>query len=126
MLGSCDVIAFIPTVQPDRAREFYERVLGLRFVSSDEYAMMFDGHGVRIRIARVREFAPYPFTILGWLVPDIAASVRDLMNRGISFERYGFLAQDNLGICTFPSGGRVAWFKDPDGNTLSLTQSGSM
>ena len=126
MLGSCDVIAFVPTVKPERARVFYETVLGLRFVSGDEYAMMFDAHGVRLRIARVGKFTPDPFTILGWLVPDIAAAIRDLVSKGVGFEPYESLNQDELGICTFPSGGKVAWFKDPDGNTLSLTQSDRM
>jgi predicted enzyme related to lactoylglutathione lyase len=126
MLGFCDVIAFVPTVQPEKARIFYETVLGLRFISADTYAMMFEAHGVRLRIATVRELNPDPFTILGWLVPDIAKTIRDLMSKGVAFERYGFFQQDELGICTFPSGGKVAWFKDPDGNTLSLTQSDRM
>ena len=126
MLGSSDLIAFVPTVQPEKSRAFYEGVLGLRFVSSDEYAMMFDANGIRLRVAVVREFTPDPFTILGWLVPDIAGTVQNLANQGVVFERYGFLQQDELGICTFPPGDRVAWFKDPDGNTLSLTQSDRM
>lgn len=126
MLGSCDVIAFVPTVDPGRARAFYEKALGLRFVSSDEYAMMFEANGVRLRIARVKEFTPDPFTILGWLVPEIGGTIRDLVKKGVTFERYGFLQQDDLGVCTFPSGSKVAWFKDPDGNTLSLTQSDTM
>jgi catechol 2,3-dioxygenase-like lactoylglutathione lyase family enzyme len=126
MLGSCNVIAFVPTVQPDRARVFYETVLGLRFVSSDHYAMMFDANGVRLRIALVQEFKPDPFTILGWIVPDIASTVRELTVKGVVFERYEIFKQDELGICTFLSGEQVAWFKDPDGNTLSLTQSDKM
>ena len=126
MLGSCSVIAFVPTVQPDRARTFYETVLGLRFVSEDHYALMFDANGVRLRIALVQEFTPDPFTILGWIVPDIARTVRDLAMKGVVFERYEIFKQDELGICTFLSGEQVAWFKDPDGNTLSLTQSDKM
>lgn len=126
MLGTSDVIAFIPTVQPDGARIFYETVLGLRFVSSDHYAMMFDANGVRLRIALVQEFTPDPFTILGWIVPDIASTVRELAKKGVVFERYEIFKQDKLGICTFLSGDQVAWFKDPDGNTLSLTQSDKM
>jgi catechol 2,3-dioxygenase-like lactoylglutathione lyase family enzyme len=126
MLGTCDVIAFVPTVHPDGARAFYETVLGLRFVSSDNYAMMFEANGVRLRIARVEKFTPDPFTILGWIVPDIATAIKDLVKRGVKFERYGIFKQDELGICTFLSGEKVAWFKDPDGNTLSLTQSDRM
>jgi catechol 2,3-dioxygenase-like lactoylglutathione lyase family enzyme len=126
MLGSCDVVAFVPTVQPEKARVFYETVLGLRFDSSDHYAMMFEANGVRLRIARVEKFTPDPFTILGWLVPDIDTAIRDLVKRGVRFERYGIFKQDELGVCTFLSGEKVAWFKDPDGNTLSLTQSDHM
>ena len=126
MLGSCSVIAFVPTVQPDRARTFYETVLGLRFVSEDHYALMFDANGVRLRIALVQEFKPAPFTILGWIVSDIAATIRELAKKGVVFQRYKIFKQDELGICTFLSGEKVAWFKDPDGNTLSLTQSDTM
>ena len=126
MLGSSNVIAFVPTENPDRARAFYEGVLGLRFVSKDHYAMMFEANGVRLRIALVQEFKPAPFTILGWLVSDIAVTVRELAMKGVVFQHYKVFKQDDLGICTFLSGEKVAWFKDPDGNTLSLTQSDLM
>ena len=126
MLGSSNVIAFVPTENPDRARAFYEGVLGLRFVSKDHYAMMFEANGVRLRIALVQEFKPAPFTILGWIVPDIAGTIRELAMKGVVFQRYDIFKQDDLGVCTFLSGEQVAWFKDPDGNTLSLTQSNQM
>ena len=126
MLGSSNVIAFVPTENPDRARAFYEGVLGLRFVSKDHYAMMFEANGVRLRIALVQEFNPAPFTILGWIVPDIAGTIRELAMKGVVFQRYDIFKQDDLGVCTFLSGEQVAWFKDPDGNTLSLTQSDLM
>jgi catechol 2,3-dioxygenase-like lactoylglutathione lyase family enzyme len=126
MLGSSNVIAFVPTENPDRARAFYEGVLGLRFVSKDHYAMMFEANGVRLRIALVQEFKPAPFTILGWIVPDIAGTIRELAMKGVEFQRYDIFKQDDLGVCTFLSGEQVAWFKDPDGNTLSLTQSDLM
>jgi catechol 2,3-dioxygenase-like lactoylglutathione lyase family enzyme len=126
MLGSSNVIAFVPTENPDRARAFYEGVLGLRFVSKDHYAMMFEANGVRLRIALVQEFKPAPFTILGWIVPDIAGTIRELAMKGVVFQRYDIFKQDDLGVCTFLSGEQVAWFKDPDGNTLSLTQSDLM
>ena len=67
-------------------------------------------------------FTPQPFTVLGWAVRDIAQTVRELAARGVAFHRYGFMQQDDLGIWSAPSGARVAWFPDPDGNTLSLTQ----
>jgi catechol 2,3-dioxygenase-like lactoylglutathione lyase family enzyme len=126
MLGSSNVIAFVPSENPDRARAFYEGVLGLRFVSKDHYAMMFEANGVRLRIALVQEFKPAPFTILGWIVPDIAGTIRELAMKGVVFQRYDIFKQDDLGVCTFLSGEQVAWFKDPDGNTLSLTQSDLM
>ena len=126
MLGSSNVIAFVPTENPDRARAFYEGLLGLRFVSKDHYAMMFEANGVRLRIALVQEFKPAPFTILGWIVPDIAGTIRELAMKGVVFQRYDIFKQDDLGVCTFLSGEQVAWFKDPDGNTLSLTQSDLM
>jgi catechol 2,3-dioxygenase-like lactoylglutathione lyase family enzyme len=126
MLGTCDLMAFVPTTQPEKARAFYENTLGLKLVSDDEYAMMFEANGVRLRIARIQQFTPDPFTILGWKVPDITRTIQQLVKKGVEFQRYGFLHQDDLGVCTFTSGDKVAWFKDPDGNTLSLTQSDNL
>jgi len=119
-LGS--VIGFIPTRQPELAREFYEQRLGLRFVADDGFALVFRSGGTMIRVVRVAEFTPAQFTILGWESSDIADDVQALVDRGIAFERYGFIQQDALGIWASPSGAKVAWFKDPDGNTLSLSQ----
>ena len=125
MLRSCDVIAFVATRDADRAREFYEGVLDLRLVADEPFALVFDAHGRTLRVQKVQELAPAPYTVLGWLVPDIAAAVRQLSARGVAFARYPGLPQDDLGVCTFPGGDRVAWFKDPDGNTLSLTEGGT-
>lgn len=125
MLRSADVIAFIPTSDPARARAFYEKTLGLRFVTSDQFALVFEANGVTIRIANVssvKGFKPAPFTILGWEVADIQKSVEDLTKKGVVFERFPGMDQDQLGIWNSPNGARVAWFKDPDGNTLSITQ----
>jgi catechol 2,3-dioxygenase-like lactoylglutathione lyase family enzyme len=119
-LGS--VIGFIPTRQPELAREFYEQRLGLRFVADDGFALVFRSGESMIRVVRVAEFTPPPFTILGWESSDIADDVQALVDRGVAFERYGFIQQDALGIWASPSGAKVAWFKDPDGNTLSLSQ----
>ncbi len=124
-LASMNLIAFVPTTNPAKARSFYEQVLNLRFVSEDPFALVFDGHGVMIRIANVssvKGFHAAPFTVLGWEVPDVAVVVGDLSARGVTFERYPGMAQDAAGIWKSPSGARVAWFKDPDGNVLSLTQ----
>ncbi len=122
MLGSCDVIAFAATTNPTRAREFYEGVLGLRLASDEPFALVFDAHGTMLRISKVQALNPAGHTILGWRVTDVAAAVKELKTGGVSFEQYEGLEQDDLGIWAAPEGGKVAWFKDPDGNTLSLTQ----
>lgn len=122
MLGACEVMAFVPTAKPVEARKFYEEILGLRFVEENPAALVFGAHGVMLRVAKVRELAPAPYTVLGWKVVDIETSVRGLAAKGVAFQRYEGMEHDSLGIWNSPSGARVAWFKDPDGNTLSLTQ----
>jgi catechol 2,3-dioxygenase-like lactoylglutathione lyase family enzyme len=123
MLGNTEIMAFVPTLDFDKSRAFYEGVLGLRFVNNDGFAMVLDANGITVRVARVQnDFKPAGFTILGWKVSDIEAIVSALQERGVVFERYGFFEQDALGIWTTPSGDKVAWFKDPDGNTLSVSQ----
>ncbi|WP_263419801.1 VOC family protein [Terriglobus albidus] len=122
MLGSQSIIAFIPTKDFRKARNFYEQTLGLRFVSDDGFALVFDANGVMLRIAKASEFKPQPFTILGWKVDDIGGFASQLSAKGITFERYSFLQQDGMGIWTSPDGAKVAWFKDPDGNLLSISQ----
>jgi catechol 2,3-dioxygenase-like lactoylglutathione lyase family enzyme len=122
MLGSTNIIAFVPTRDSDKARAFYEGVLGLRFVKDDGFALVLDANGIMVRVAKVHEFKPAQFTILGWQVADIEKAVLGLQKRGVHFERFGFFEQDKLGIWTTPTGEKVAWFKDPDGNTLSVSQ----
>lgn len=122
MLGSTNIIAFVPTKDPEQARKFYEQTLGLRFVSDDGFALVFDANGVMVRVVRVQEFTPAPYTVLGWNVKVIEGVVRSLSQKGVQFERYGFFKQDDLGIWTAPGGDKVAWFKDPDGNTLSVSE----
>ena len=122
MLGKHDVVAFIATAQSDRTKEFYERVLGLDLVEDSPFALVFDAHGTMLRIQKVKELQPAPYTALGWHVPDIRAAVESLSGKGIRFERYEGVRQDDLGIWLTPSGSQVAWFKDPSGNILSLTQ----
>jgi catechol 2,3-dioxygenase-like lactoylglutathione lyase family enzyme len=122
MLASYPVIAFAATTDAARARAFYEDTLGLRFVADEPHALVFDLAGITLRIQKLRELAVSPFTVLGWRVPDIAPVMRDLAARGVAFERFPFLEQDEAGAWTAPSGAKIAWFKDPDGNTLSLTQ----
>ena len=121
MLGSIDIVAFVPTRDAEKARAFYEGVLGLRFVKDDGFALVLDANGIMVRVAKA-QFTPAPFTILGWQVLDIEKIVTGLQGKGVQFERFGFFEQDALGIWTAPSGDKVAWFKDPDGNVLSVSQ----
>ena len=122
MLGSTDIVAFVPTTDGVKSRAFYEGVLGLRFVSDDDFALVFSANGTMIRIVKLQQLAPVQYTILGWQVKEIEKVVAGLHDQGVHFERYGFFKQDDLGIWTAPSGDKVAWFKDPDGNTLSLSE----
>ncbi|HEY4903249.1 MAG TPA: VOC family protein [Candidatus Sulfotelmatobacter sp.] len=122
MLGSTNIVAFVPTRDSAKAREFYESVLGLRFVKDDGFAMVLDANGIMIRVAKVADFKPAQFTILGWQVVEIEKVVEELTSRGVHFEIFGFFKQDTLGIWTAPTGDKVAWFKDPDGNILSVSQ----
>ena len=117
------LMAFIPTRDGDAARVFYEKKVGLRFISEDQFAVIFQSGANTIRITRTGSFTPAPYTILGWESSDIERDVRDMSARGITFERYEYMGpQDDLGIWTSPSGAKIAWFKDPDGNTLSIGQ----
>ena len=123
MLGSQKIIGMVPISDPDRARAFYVDRLGLKFVSDDGFAIVLDANGNMLRLTRMREVKPQPFTVLGWEVADIAAAVQHLQQAGVTFERYhDFMKQDDLGIWTAPDSTRVAWFKDPDGNILSVSQ----
>jgi catechol 2,3-dioxygenase-like lactoylglutathione lyase family enzyme len=121
MLGSLNIVAFVPTTDTQKARAFYESVLGLRFVKDDGFALVFDANGIMVRVAKA-QFTPVPFTILGWQVTRIEETVKGLRAKGVHFERFGFLEQDELAIWTAPTGDKVAWFKDPDGNMLSVSQ----
>jgi catechol 2,3-dioxygenase-like lactoylglutathione lyase family enzyme len=122
MLGSTDIVAFVPTKDSEQARSFYEGVLGLRFVSDDDFALVFNANGIMIRVVKTQQFTPAPYTILGWQVKGIENMVTALLEKGVHFERFGFFQQDDLGIWIAPNGAKVAWFKDPDGNTLSISE----
>ena len=123
MLNEKKIVAFLPTTDFDKARAFYEGTLGLRFVHNDGFAMVLDANGTMIRVSKVGpDFKPAPFTILGWEVSEIESVVAAMTAKGVAFERFGFFEQDNLGIWTAPSGDKVAWFKDLDGNTLSVSE----
>jgi len=125
MLGSSDLIAFVPTRDPAKARDFYEDTLGLEFLSADPFALVFNAHGTTLRIANVSDvkgFKPQPFTIVGWVVRNVSDTAGDLVKKGVRFERFPGMDQDAKGVWQSPTGARVAWFKDPDGNILSITQ----
>ena len=122
MLNQSKVVAFVATSRPDEAKSFYQETLGLRLLNEDAFAIVFDANGVMLRVQKVQEHTPPPYTVLGWDVSDIHASVKELSSRGVECERYEWLEQDESGVWTAPSGAKIAWFKDPDGNTLSLTQ----
>ena len=122
MLGSTNIVAFVPIKDSEKARAFYEGVLGLRFVKDDGFALVLEANGIMVRAAKMKEVTPAQFTILGWQVSDIEQVVRGLAAKGVHFEIFGFFKQDELGIWTAPNGDKVAWFKDPDGNTLSISQ----
>lgn len=122
MLGSSDLVAFAASADLSRARAFYEGVLGLPVVDQDDFACVFDANGTMLRVTAVREVSPAGYTVLGWRVADIEAAVRGLSERGVAFSRFDGMEQDDNGIWTSPGGAKVAWFTDPDGNVLSLTQ----
>ncbi len=122
MLRDAHVMAFVATANPDRARAFYENVLGLAFRADEPSALVFEANGTMLRVQKVREVPRAQFTILGWRVDDIREAIRGLAEKGAVFAKFEGFGQDDLGIWTAPDGTKVAWFKDPDGNILSLTE----
>ena len=122
MLDGSAIMAFVATTDAARACAFYEGKLWLRLESDEPYALVFDAGGTMLRVQKVRELAPHPFTALGWQVPDVTREVRSLVAAGVTFVRVAALDQDEDAIWSAPGGARVAWFKDPDGNTFSLTE----
>jgi catechol 2,3-dioxygenase-like lactoylglutathione lyase family enzyme len=126
MLTNSKPVILIPTVKKDEAKSFYESVLGLTFKADDGFALVFDTGGIMLRVTPVEKFTPHPFSVLGWEVDDIAAAVSGLTAKGVTFEIYDFpwMEQDEQGVWTAPDLTKVAWFKDPDGNLLSVAQHG--
>ena len=124
MLAQCDLIAFLATVSPEGARAFYRDALGLELVDESSYGLVFDAGGRMLRVQIVAAFQPHPHTALGWRVADIVAAMAHLTKHSVRFEFYAGLPQDAEGVWITPEGVRIAWFKDPDGNVLSLTQFG--
>ena len=121
-LASQKLVAFVATLDLDRAKHFYCDTLGLELISEDNFAVAVDAAGTMLRITKVHALAPANYTVLGWQVADITQTADLLQNAGVQLQRYPGMQQDERGIWNAPSGARVAWFKDPDGNTLSITQ----
>jgi catechol 2,3-dioxygenase-like lactoylglutathione lyase family enzyme len=121
MLSSAKIMAFVSTTSADKARAFYRDTLGLKMVSEDNFALVFDCGGTHLRVALAQEVSPAKYTVLGWEVKDMPAKVAEMAKAGVKFEVFGFFKQDELGIWTAPGGTLVAWFKDPDGNLLSVS-----
>ena len=122
ILGACQLVTFVSTANAHRAKDFYEKKLGLQLVYEDNFAVVFDANGVTLRVTVVDEVHAAGYTVLGWLVANVVETARQLEKVGIELQRYPGMEQDEHGIWTAPSGARVGWFQDPDKNTLSITQ----
>jgi catechol 2,3-dioxygenase-like lactoylglutathione lyase family enzyme len=122
VLDGAELVGIVPTADLARAENFYREVLGLAQVGIDEFAAVFDAGGAMLRLTLVDRLVPVPYPVLGWRVTDLDTQVRHLIGRGVTFHRYDGVPQDESGIWAAAGGARIAWFPDPDGNTLSLTQ----
>jgi catechol 2,3-dioxygenase-like lactoylglutathione lyase family enzyme len=121
MLSQEKLVAFVSTTNAGHARAFYRDKLGLKLISEDGFALVFASGAAPLRISLAKEVKPAPYTVLGWDVKDLRATILELKQAGITCEIFGFFKQDDLGIWTAPNGDQVAWFKDPDGNILSVS-----
>lgn len=121
-LTAANLISFVSASDAAQAKEFYSGVLELRLIRETPYALILDANGTMLRVTLVERVHPAPCTVLGWEVANIAHAVERLASRGVEFLRYDGMSQDELGIWDSPSGGRIAWFRDPEQNVLSLTQ----
>ncbi len=122
MLNTAKMVGFVLTKDYDKSRAFYEGKLGFEFISLDQFALVVKVGGHMVRIAKVPDFEPLRSTVLGWEVPDVGSAVDWLASRGVTCEKYPFVQDKERGIWTTPDGNKVAWFKDPDGNVLSVSQ----
>ena len=121
-LAHSQIISFIPSANLDVSASFYTNKLGLELVGSDDYALEYLVNNATLRITKVADLINANYTVLGWEVKDIISAVEELRDNGVEFIVYEGMSQNENGICSFPNGGKVAWFKDPDDNTLSITQ----
>ncbi len=125
MLEAATLVAFVPTSDTARARRFYQDVLGFRLLDNSPFAVVFDACGTMLRVAAAAGFKPHPFTVLGFSVANLEECMTEMAAKGIVFERYRGMDQDGAGVWTAPSTSRIAWFKDPDGNLLSVSTQGA-
>jgi catechol 2,3-dioxygenase-like lactoylglutathione lyase family enzyme len=124
MLGDCPMVAFLATTKPEAAKTFFGTALGLTLIEDGPFSMVFESGGTRMRLQKVEALTPPVGTALGWTVPDIVGTMTALAARGVTFERFAGMDQDQAGVWVPPgTTAKVCWFKDPDGNLLSLTQS---
>jgi len=126
-LSESNPICFVATSSPSKAKIFYQNVLGLSLLGEDQFAMVFNlKNDIMLRVQKVEEVSASGYTTLGWEVDSIIDTIKHLVSKGVRFERYDKnedeFHQDELGVWTSPGGHKIAWFKDPDGNTLSLTE----
>ncbi|PHR91220.1 MAG: glyoxalase [Robiginitomaculum sp.] len=122
MFKSLDVSIFLATVKAEECLAFYTQVLGLDLREENDFALVFDLKGVELRISKVPTFNTMPFTVLDWQVPDLSSAMDELEERGVKFEHYDQMGMDERNVWSSPDGTKIAWFKDPDGNILSISE----
>jgi catechol 2,3-dioxygenase-like lactoylglutathione lyase family enzyme len=122
MLGDADLVAFVSTTDPERAKAFYGGVLGLKLIEQTAFACVFRAPNAELRVTIAPAVEPAPYTVLGWRTDDIRGRARELAAHDVEPLRYEGLEQDELGVWRSPAGAQVVWFHDPDGNVLSITQ----
>ena len=113
---------FAATVDASASQTFYEQALGLQFLADTPFALVFEINGIALRVQKVEQVVPVPYTTLGFEVPDLEAKIDELTSRGVVFEHYEFLQQNELGVWIAPDGAKIAWCKDPDGNVISVSE----
>ena len=122
VLHPAEMVGFAVTTDGARCRAFYEQKLGFRVTSEDRLAVVFDADGRMLRVQKQKPHEPRPYTVLGWNVSDLEATLARMEAVGVTCERFPGVPQNERGIMDFPDGTRLAWFKDPDGNILSVAQ----
>lgn len=123
MFAKCETSIFLATTKPDECLAFYTKTMGLELAEDGEYALVFKLKSVELRISKVPAFTPHMFTVLDWIVDDLNAAMTLLESKGVTFEIFKGMGQDERGVWQVPDGQtKIAWFKDPDGNVLSVSE----